>query len=160
LVATAHTRRDQAETLLLRLIRGAGAGALAGVRRRRPLAPGIELIRPLLDVPRAATEAYCLARGLRWVDDPHNADPPRARARLRALGPALLELNPRLEEALANAAATFAEEDELLRALAREGAHLHPALQRRKLLLDAAEEGFRPERKHVEAILRLLERGE
>src|SRR5262249_5694209 len=95
-----------------------------------------------------------------WVDDPHNADPARARARLRALWPALLELNPRLEEALANAAATFAEEDELLRALAREGAHLHPALQRRKLLLDAAEEGFRPERKHVEAILRLLERGE
>src|SRR5712664_58707 len=73
-VATAHTRRDQAETILLRLIRGAGPGALAGIRRRRELAPGIELFRPLLEVSRAATEAYCAARGLRWFDDPHNVD--------------------------------------------------------------------------------------
>jgi len=160
LVATAHTRRDQAETLLLRLIRGAGAGALAGIRRRRPLVPGIDLVRPLLDLPRAATQAYCVARGLRWVDDPHNVDPARARARLRALWPKLLELNPRLEEALAASAATFAEEDELLEALARKGPHLHPALRRRALLFDAAGEGVRPERKHLEAILRLLDRGE
>jgi tRNA(Ile)-lysidine synthase len=160
LVATAHTRRDQAETLLLRLIRGAGPGALAGVRRRRPLAPGIDLIRPLLDLPRAATEAYCAARGLGWIDDPHNTDPARTRARLRALWPALLELNPRLEEALAAAAATFADEDALLNALAAKGAALDPALHRRKLLLDAAAEGVRPERKHVEAILRLVDRGE
>jgi tRNA(Ile)-lysidine synthetase-like protein len=95
MVLTAHTRRDQAETVLLRLIRGAGPGALSGVRRRRPLAEGIELLRPLLDVPRAATEAYCRERGLRFLHDPHNADPARARARLRALWPALLELNPR-----------------------------------------------------------------
>src|SRR5262249_4503777 len=160
LVATAHTRRDQAETLLLRLIRGAGACALAGVRRRRLLAPGIDLVRPLLDLPRAATEAYCVARGLRWVDDPHNADPAPARARLRALWPQLLELNPLLEEALAAAAATFAEEDVLLGELAREGAHLHPVLRRRALLQDAAGEGVHPERKHLEAILRLLDRGE
>jgi len=159
-VATAHTRRDQAETILLRLIRGAGPGALAGIRRRRELAPGIELFRPLLEVSRAATEAYCAARGLRWFDDPHNVDPARARARLRALWPALLQLNPRLEEALAGAAATFAEEDELLNALANAGAHLHPALRRRALLAAASEQGARPERKHLEAIVRLLERGE
>lgn len=160
IVATAHTRRDQAETVLLRLIRGAGPGALAGVRRRRSLAPGIDLVRPLLEVPRAATEAYCRAHGLAYVDDPHNADPARTRSRLRSLWPRLLELNPRLEEALAGAAATFADEDELLDALARSGAHLHPALQRRALLLDARQRGVKPERRHVEAILRLLERGE
>ncbi len=160
MVATAHTRRDQAETLLLRLIRGAGPGALAGVRRRRPLMAGVELARPLLDVPRAATEAYCVVRGLNWVDDPHNADLARARARLRALWPSLLELNPRLEEALSGAAATFAEEDALLNALAAAGAHLHPVLQRRALLLEAADQGVRPERKHFETLLRLLERGE
>jgi len=60
-VATAHTRRDQAETLLLRLIRGAGPGALAGVRRRRTLMAGIELARPLLDVlgrPRGVLPAH------------------------------------------------------------------------------------------------------
>jgi len=159
-VATAHTRRDQAETLLLRLIRGAGPGALAGVRRRRTLIAGVELARPLLDVPRAATEAYCVARGLLWVDDPHNTDLARARARLRALWPSLLELNPRLEEALSGAAATFAEEDALLNALAAAGAHLHPVLQRRALLLEATDQGVRPERKHLETLLRLLERGE
>ena len=160
IVATAHTRRDQAETLLLRLVRGAGPGALAGVRRRRALAPGIDLVRPLLDVGRAATEAYCRERGLSFVDDPHNADPARARARLRSLWPRLLELNPRLEEALAGPAALFACEDELLDALARAAPHLHPALQRRAVLLEAGKAGVRPERVHVEAILRLLERGE
>src|SRR5439155_6225095 len=138
-VATAHTRRDQAETLLLRLFRGAGPGALAGVRRRRVLAAGIELVRPLLDVSRAATEAYCRANGFGWVDDPHNVDPARARARLRALWPALLEFNPRLEEALSGAAALFAEENELLDALAGRAGRLHPVLQRRALLAAANE---------------------
>src|SRR3989449_4461829 len=145
-VATAHTRRDQAETLLLRLFRGAGPGALAGVRRRRVLAPGIELVRPLLDVSRAATEACCRANGLGWVDDPHNSDRARARARLRALWPALLEFNPRLEEALSGAAALFAEEDELLDALAKRAARLHPVLQRRAPL-PAADEHSRPPRR-------------
>lgn len=159
-VATAHTRTDQAETLLLRLFRGAGPGALAGIRRWRALAPGIDLLRPLLGVPRAATEAYCRAHRLTWTDDPHNTDPARARARIRALWPRLLELNPRLEEAIAGAAEVFADEDELLNALAQRGAHLHPALQRRALLLAANEAGLRPERRHLEAILGLLERGE
>ncbi|MGE5046988.1 MAG: tRNA lysidine(34) synthetase TilS, partial [Deltaproteobacteria bacterium] len=111
------------------------------------------------DVPRAATEAYCAARGIEYLDDPHNLDPARARARLRALCPALLSLNPRLEEALCAAAATFADEDALLARLATSGAHLHPALQRRALVARAAEAGLRPERQHIEALLRLLEQG-
>src|SRR5207249_9906964 len=119
-VATAHTRRDQAETVLLRLARGAGAGALAGVRRSRALAGSILLVRPLLDVPREATEAYCRARGLPAVQDAHNADPKRARSRLRGLMPRLsAALNPRLEEALAGVARIAAEEDALLDAQAR-----------------------------------------
>ncbi|HEY6910343.1 MAG TPA: tRNA lysidine(34) synthetase TilS [Myxococcales bacterium] len=158
-VATAHTRRDQAETVLLRLIRGAGPGALSGIRRTRPLGQGVDLVRPLLDVPRAATEAYCAAQGIEYLDDPHNLDPARARTRLRSLWPALLALNPRLEEALCAAAATFADEDALLARLAASGAHLHPALQRRALVAQAAEAGLRPEREHVEALLRLLEKG-
>ena len=160
-VATAHTRRDQAETLLLRLIRGAGPGALAGVRRRRELAPGIALVRPLLEVPRSATEAYCAEQGLAYVDDPHNSDPARMRARLRALWPQLLELNPRLEEALAGAAQLFADEDELLTELAAAAdlRNAHPALQRRALLQEALQAGLRPERKHVEKLRELLGRG-
>jgi tRNA(Ile)-lysidine synthase len=160
LVATAHTRRDQAETLLLRLIRGAGPGALSGVRRRRPLAPGIDLIRPLLDVPRAATEELCRSRQVRFLEDPHNADPRRARARLRSLWPSLLELNPRLEEALCAAAESFACEDELLSSMAKGDVRaMHPALQRRALLAAANEAGLRPERQHLEALLALLAKG-
>jgi tRNA(Ile)-lysidine synthase len=164
-VATAHTRRDQAETVLLRLARGGGVGALAGVRRVRALTGAIALIRPLLAVGREATEAYCIARGLPTVEDAHNADPKRARTRVRALMPALASaLNPRIEEALAGAARIAAEEDVLLDALAREAleaaaagagfaaerlARVRPALLRRALLL-AAQGAARPERAHLE----------
>jgi tRNA(Ile)-lysidine synthase len=162
LVATAHTRRDQAETLLLRLARGAGPGALAGIRRRRSLVPGIDLVRPFLEVPREATEAYCRQHRLSWTDDPHNSDPVRARARLRAAWPALLQLNPRLEEALAGAAAILAEENEFLDALAAKldlRADAPAALLRRALLARANAAGVRPERQHLEKLRQLLARG-
>ena len=164
-VATAHTRRDQAETLLLRLIRGAGPGALAGVRRCRQLAPGIALVRPLLDVPRSATEAYCREHGLAFIDDPHNSDPARTRARLRQLWPLLLELNPRLEEALAGAAESLADEDALLTALLPEDLRLEslrvlpPPLLRRALLRGAVAAGVHPERRHLAALQELLAKG-
>jgi tRNA(Ile)-lysidine synthase len=164
-VATAHTRRDQAETLLLRLLRGAGPGALAGVRRRRPLAPGVDLVRPILDVPRAATEAHCRARGLAYTDDPHNSDPARTRARLRRLWPALVELNPRLEEALAGAAESLAEEDDLLAALLPQDLRLEtlqalpPALLRRAILKAAVQAGVHPERAHFTALRALIGKG-
>ncbi|HKB77374.1 MAG TPA: tRNA lysidine(34) synthetase TilS [Myxococcales bacterium] len=170
-VATAHTRRDQAETVLLRLARGGGSGAVAGIRRKRALTEGILLVRPLLGVTREATEAYCRARGLRAVEDAHNADPRRARARLRAVMPALAAaLNPRLEEALAGAARIAAEEDVLLDGLAREAldsatagegfsaerlAAVPTALLRRALLM-AAQGSARPERGHLEQLVHFL----
>jgi tRNA(Ile)-lysidine synthase len=172
-IATAHTRRDQAETILLRLARGAGPGALAGIRRDRTLASGVRLVRPLLGVPREATEDLCERLGLSFSRDPHNSDPERARARLRAVWPALLEaLGPRLEQALAGSARIAADEDALLQTLAVEAlreaevpggldaqalARLPPALARRCLL--AASAGvLRPERAHLEQMVGLLER--
>jgi tRNA(Ile)-lysidine synthase len=173
-IATAHTRRDQAETILLRLARGAGPGALAGVRRDRPF-QGVRLVRPLLDVSREATEALCTASGLPFVQDPHNADPVRARARLRALWPSLLEaLGPRLEQALAGSARIAADEDALLTTLAEEAlrdaesgegfdaatlARLPAALARR-CLLSASAGVLRPERLHLEQMIGLLERSQ
>jgi tRNA(Ile)-lysidine synthase len=173
-VATAHTRRDQAETVLLRIARGAGPGAIAGVRRSRALTPAVLLVRPLLDVPRAATEAYCHARALPTVSDVHNSDPRRMRARLRQLMPALEEaLNPKLEEALAGIARIAAEEDALLESIAsaalREArgplglrvAHLaseHPAIVRR-VILQAAHGFARPERAHLDGLLGFLKQG-
>jgi tRNA(Ile)-lysidine synthase len=173
-VATAHTRRDQAETVLLRLARGSGAGALAGVRRSRALTGAILLVRPLLDVPREATEAYCREAGLPTVQDAHNLDSRRARTRLRELMPRLAAaLNPRLEEALAGVARIAADEDALLDAQSKAAladaaighglstgrlAPLHPALLRRALLL-AAQGVARPERGHLERLARLVREG-
>jgi tRNA(Ile)-lysidine synthase len=174
LIATAHTRSDQAETLLLRLARGAGPGALAGVRRVRSIG-GLRVVRPLLDVPRAATERYCARHGLSFTRDPHNLDPRRARTRIREELPRLAALlNPRLEEALAGAAALLADEDELMGSLARERLQesrvpggfaaaalraLPAALLRRCLLAAAAEAGVRPERTHLARIGTLLRKG-
>ncbi|GIV60213.1 tRNA lysidine(34) synthetase TilS [Rhodocaloribacter litoris] len=93
-VAVGHHRDDQAETVLLNLFRGAGLEGLAGMAPARPLRPEgpRRVIRPLLGVPRAAIEAYARAEGLRWREDPSNADPRYRRGRLRA------EIMPRLRE--------------------------------------------------------------
>lgn len=72
-VLTAHHEDDQAETLLLNLMRGSGPAGLAGIGRRQPLGEGL-LLRPLLDVSRAAIEAYAAEHGLDWCDDPSNTD--------------------------------------------------------------------------------------
>ncbi|GAB3177131.1 tRNA(Ile)-lysidine synthase [Micromonospora palomenae] len=94
-----HTRDDQAETVLLALARGAGPRGLAGMPERRDL-DGVPLLRPLLDVTRDDTRKACAALGLTPWEDPHNADPSYARARvradvlpvlLRALGPGVLD---------------------------------------------------------------------
>ncbi|TCC41112.1 tRNA lysidine(34) synthetase TilS [Kribbella speibonae] len=88
-VLLAHTRDDQAETVLLGLGRGSGARSLAG------MAPAVGLLRrPFLEVPRATTAAACIASGLRPWHDPHNDDPQYTRVRVRH------EVLPVLEEAL------------------------------------------------------------
>ena len=71
LLLTAHNQDDQAETLLLALIRGSGVHGLAAMPFAAELGLG-RLVRPLLEVPRAALEHYARARGLTWVDDPGN----------------------------------------------------------------------------------------
>jgi tRNA(Ile)-lysidine synthase len=107
-VATAHTADDQAETLLLRLLRGAGLAGLAGILPERALAPGVRLVRPLLDVTRAEVQAYVRDRGLaaRTLADPSNRDPRYARTRVRAaLLPLLVRENPGAVRQLAALAA-------------------------------------------------------
>ena len=94
-VLTAHTRDDQAETFLLRLARGSGVKGLAAMAPVRPLAGhameegGVALVRPLLDVSRAALRATLVRAGLGWRDDPSNASDRFARVRMRGLMPAL-----------------------------------------------------------------------
>ena len=91
-VATAHTRDDQVETVLMRVLRNAGARGLAGL-----YAPGTGL-RPLLDVSRAAVAEYVEAIGASWVEDPTNASPRFMRNRVRRdLLPALSRAHPGFE---------------------------------------------------------------
>lgn len=86
-VVTAHSWDDQVETVVLRILRDAGARGLAGMRGAKTP------VRPLLDVTRAQLAAYARARRLRWVEDPTNLSRAYARNRVR------LELLPALERA-------------------------------------------------------------
>ncbi|MEL6766535.1 MAG: tRNA lysidine(34) synthetase TilS [Pseudomonadota bacterium] len=92
-VATAHTEDDQAETVLMRLARGAGVDGLAGIAetRHRQGPPPLTVIRPLLGHSRAELRGWLAAEGLGWIEDPTNADPAfdrtRARSALSALAP-------------------------------------------------------------------------
>lgn len=108
-VATGHTLSDQAETVLLRLARGSGLQGLCGIL---PVTRH-GVIRPLLACSRSEIRQYLAARGLPWREDASNSDPRWRRNRVRAeLLPLLRDiLNPRVESALARAAA-LAWEDE------------------------------------------------
>ena len=111
---TAHHREDQAETLLLQLMRGAGLPGLAAMPAVARLGPGW-LLRPLLDVPRAALRAYAEARGLPWHEDPMNADPRYDRAYLRTTLWPLLEARwPAAATTLARSAGHLAAAQRLL----------------------------------------------
>jgi tRNA(Ile)-lysidine synthase len=83
-VLLGHTRDDQAETVLLGMARGSGARAVAGMAPRRG-----RYLRPLLEVSRHVVARACVDEGLEPWQDPHNADPAYARARVRELLPAL-----------------------------------------------------------------------
>ena len=101
-VATGHTRDDQAETVLLRLIRGAGPGGLAGIRPRRGT-----VVRPLLDVRRDELREYLGPLGLAHREDPTNRDEwiPRNRVRHRLIPFLADHFTPAVTDVLARVAA-------------------------------------------------------
>jgi tRNA(Ile)-lysidine synthase len=100
-VATAHTADDNAETLLLHLIRGSGLRGLTGIQPERPLADGMVLVRPLLDTTRREVEAYARLHGLSWRVDGSNRDTVYTRNKIRhEIMPLLREINPNATAAL------------------------------------------------------------
>lgn len=116
---TAQHRDDQAETLLFRLLRGAGVRGLAGMPKARALAAGW-LVRPLLDVGRDELEAYARMQGLVWVDDPSNECTDHARNYLRHRVMPLINARwPAAAGSMARAAAHLGEAQLLLDDLAR-----------------------------------------
>ena len=122
-IAVAHTREDQAETFLLRLLRGAGTRGLAAIHPRvrlptvAPAAPRW-IIRPLLDVERGALREYLAARGETFREDASNADVAIARNRVRHELLPLLEsrFSPGVVAVLAREAALARQDEDFLRA--------------------------------------------
>ncbi|MDZ4328872.1 MAG: tRNA lysidine(34) synthetase TilS [Pseudomonas sp.] len=116
---TAQHRDDQAETLLFRLLRGAGVRGLSGVPSQRPLGRG-HLLRPLLDVSRAELEAYATEHQLRWIEDPSNQDHQFSRNYLRhQVLPAMTKRWPKAVASMARSAAHLSEARGLLDELAQ-----------------------------------------
>ena len=175
-VAVGHSLEDQAETFLLRLIRGAGPAGLAGVRPRAGI-----VIRPLLEVPRADLRAYAAEHGLTFREDSSNADVgiPRNRVRVELL-PHLQQFSPAIAATLARQAALARVDDEFLEGAAIEWARsivlqledngvaldalalaaLHPALASRvaRTALQAAAPGRFIGFQHVDDLLDLTRR--
>lgn len=122
LVLLAHTLDDQAETVIMRLMRGSGAEGLGGMRRVRPLAdiktgevgarPQVFVVRPLLAwARRVETESYCRERGKEFRCDAMNVDNRFARVRVRReVLPLLRSFNPRIAETLARTADLLRED--------------------------------------------------
>jgi tRNA(Ile)-lysidine synthase len=157
LVVTGHTADDQAETILYRLASSPSRRALLGMRPRDG-----RLVRPLLDVTREETTAYCEERGLAWRDDASNEGDAYARNRIRqGLIPELERVHPAAKENVLRTAVLLREEAELLDSLVdvelaggegvepgtiahRRFAELHPALRRLVLQRLADEAAGRP----------------
>ncbi len=99
-IATGHTLTDQAETVLLRLLRGAGARGLAGIPPQRG-----PVVRPLVDRSRAEVLDFLREEGLPWLEDPTNQSPRFLRNRVRTeMVPLLRRLGPSVERTLARTA--------------------------------------------------------
>jgi len=168
-IATGHTQDDQAETVLLRILRGAGARGLAGIPPRRG-----PVVRPLIDRTRPEVLAYLRDRRLPFLEDPTNATPRFLRNRVRAeVLPALLRLSPRAVRSLARAADLLRDDERALSAraasLVKGGAArvadvaARPVAVRRRVVralwhqASGARAGLSAG--HVEAVLALLARG-
>jgi tRNA(Ile)-lysidine synthase len=116
-VLTAHTMDDQAETVLLRLMRGSGGYGLGGMEALRPLAKNssIQLARPILWARRIDTEDYCRLRKTEFLSDEMNDDHAFARVRVRKqLLPLMQSFNNRVVEALSRTAAQLREDGAVL----------------------------------------------
>lgn len=170
-ILTAHNADDNAETMLLNLCRGAGLEGLCGIPRERG-----KVLRPLLDVSREEIELYCRENGLSYVTDSSNLSEDYTRNRLRhQVVPVLKALNPRFVQAAAGTAELLSgdrdcllrQAEELLRRAENpwglETAALlseEKSVRSRAVKLFLERSGGRSlERKHIDQVLSIVERG-
>ncbi len=120
----AHHQNDQAETVLLQLLRGAGVAGVSGMPNSRVLNPRegeITLWRPLLNQSRNDLEAYAKQHKLKWIEDPSNQDAKYRRNAIRkTIIPALVKIQPEAISNLARSAGLLGEAQTLLDRLARQ----------------------------------------
>jgi len=175
-IATAHTRDDQAETVLLRVLRGSGTRGLAGIHPMLKLDRGT-IIRPMLEIPRTEVESYLKSLDQPWREDATNADISYTRNRIRHELLPLLErdYNPNIRQVLAETAEAAREEDgwweALIATLASpatefdgeittvhfDGETTDSVAVRRRLLRWAAQRrGLQLDFQHVEQVLELI----
>lgn len=140
-IVLAHHADDQAETLLFNLLRGAGVQGAAAMPVSRTLGAGLQLLRPLLGIPRAALEGYLARFAQPWIDDESNQDTRFTRNYLRhAVLPVLQQRFPQAVAQLSQASQHFAEAQGLLEEIATSDAraaglhcdeiqHIQPAEQ-------------------------------
>lgn len=175
-LATGHHADDQAETVLMRLFRGASPGGLGGIPPVRQC-DEVRIIRPLLECYREDIVAFLEARGIPYREDRTNADTHHRRNRVRhELLPLLTRgYNPRVREALVRFAEAQRDEDQFLDGLAEDMmeacrtsekalergifAMMHPALQRRVIALLGWEFGIECPFERIEAIRRHITEG-
>ncbi|HIV85977.1 MAG TPA: tRNA lysidine(34) synthetase TilS [Candidatus Monoglobus merdigallinarum] len=183
LTATAHNKNDQAETVLMRIIRGCGLNGLRGIKYKRE--DGV--IRPLLDVSRQEIEEYMRQSGIGFITDSTNSDQSYMRNKIRhTLLPMLeSEFNPEVISALSGMTANIEQDADFIdKYSARLYSRLSPPAKRdkyralhiaslklvesksiisRMIILCARDEmgsGYALEKKHIDEILRMLDRSD
>jgi len=150
-IAVGHTLDDQAETFLLRLLRGSGCRGLGAIH---PVKDG-RIVRPLIEVRRQEIESYLEERSASFREDQSNADPRFTRNRIRhqELPRLSSAYNPRLVETLARTAALLRDEEEWMEAETREAFDALAAVSRDEIRLDR-----KPLSRHPLALRRRLVR--
>jgi tRNA(Ile)-lysidine synthase len=178
-VATGHSADDQAETVLMRLLRGSGGSGLRAMQTRGRFphknTADLVLVRPLLETERAEIERYCREEDLQVLADPSNLSLEHTRNRLRhEVLPVLRTINPAVDQSLRRTARALARdeaylearaEEELARsesgdALSRQGLlEVHPAVLARVLRLAARRRGVQLQAEESEKLLELVHTG-
>lgn len=164
-IVLAHQADDQVELFFLRLFRGSGGEGLAGMswRSPSPANPELQLIRPLLDVPRAALREFALARGITWREDASNASPDILRNRIRhellpllmrRYQPSLARTIPRVMEIVGGESSQVREAAQRWLRRRRRGsfARLTLAVQRAALRLQLQKQGLAPDFDLIETL--------
>ncbi len=166
-IATAHNKNDNAETVLLHLLRGSGITGLSGIPCRRQ-----NIIRPILDITRDEIEEYCKKNKLGFVTDSTNLETVYTRNKIRLkLIPIMKEINPNIINTLCGLSKNLAIDSEFIDTIAENAANeiisnnkikisdlkkLPQAVARRAVITLAKQNGAQPESVHIDKVFELI----